>query len=671
MIIDKKSHITNYHGLLLCLLALLISNASLSQNVDKQKQRFEEKKSQLEGYTNIDILMAKEGGFKFRKMDVPDDRVSILSGIEGPFEPTILPTKHITSWRKYSSGSSSRLAVYLVDTVSNWLGIVGGLKAHGIPFLVTTDINEALEHTVVLIYPGLDSRKINLKTLKQLREHPKTGGVLIGFNVQAQSMFSVFGFDSLVYSSQRDEIVIREFNLPETNFIQDQKEAVLKIGNLNVSEESIASFGYLKTFYQPLGVFQDGSAAIIRNLYSNGVCYAFGFDLGFLTLLAHANLDPQIQRNYVNAFEPTLDVLYRMIKAIYLENEEFPILPGLVPENKKVPILISHDIDYTKSIDSMLLYADMEMKKNVPATYFIQTKYIKDGLDQAFLNEKYIPYFLALKNMGMEIGSHSVSHTPFLSHIPLGSGMEKYPDYRPFYFNFTSTFNETLLGELRVSHFLIKELFGVNSTSFRSGYLRFPEKIHVAMQEIGYKYGSNITANEVLTHMPFNPMYDYSFDDELEIFEIPITIEDETPPLMDLRITDAIILTEKISRYGGVVNILIHTNILGHKYRFEESYIDHFKDDAWFGTISQFGDWWRARVAIQIDVESLEELVKLNIDAPRRINGFSIIVPDNLKLLTTIPKINDLEKTSDGYLFKQLEGKFQLIFKNQSAGLSK
>lgn len=671
MTIIKIFNVISPRATLVIFSLILFSYSGFSQtNVKEQDSVFKLRKDQIQGYRDINKFVL-ENGYKHRYIDIPDDKLSLFPGIEGPMTPTILPIKQITSWEKYDNGSSSRLVVFLSDTVSPWLGIVSGLKAHGIPFRVTTEIDEALKHKVVIIYPAVDSRSINFHTMKKLQAHPRTGGVLIGFNVQAPSMYPVFGFGKSSYSNQRSNIIIRNFSIPETDFIEDINEATLKIGNFPTISESFTSFGYEKTYYPPIAVYEDGTAAIIRNLFSNGVCYAFGFDLGRLAVTAHANLDPQIQRTYVNYFEPTLDVLFCMIKRIYLENADYAILSGMVPENKKVPILITHDIDYTKSIDNMLIYAELERRNNIPATYFVQTRYVKDGADQAYLNEKYIPYFITLKNMGMEIGSHSVSHTPFLSYIPLGTGLEKYPDYRPYYSTFTSTFNETLFGELRVSHFLINELFGVNPTSFRSGYLLYPEKIHVSMQETGYKYSSNITANEVLTHMPFNPMSDYLYDEELEIFEIPITIEDDLPPEMDQRVDEAISLTEKISRYGGVVNILIHPNILGHKYRFEELYIDHYKNDAWFGTVSQFGDWWKARTAIQIDVINTDPLIKVDIEIPFPITNFPLIVPENLKLVATVPTINGIKRTNEGYLFSKLTGKVQLIFVNQLDSFSR
>lgn len=625
-----------------------------------QDSLFRLKESQIKGYTNISRLV-NEQGYKDRFMPVPDDKVSFFPGVSGPLEPTVIPPKMVTSWKKYEAGTSSRLVVLLTDTNSNWLGIVSGLKAHGIPFCVTTDIDRALQHTVILLYPQVDSKNISLTTLKKLRQHPSNGGVLIGFSVTAPSMFKVFGFGKSTYGSERQSIIIKDLNLPETQFIEDLKEVRMQIGNLDIPEGSSSTFGYEETLYPPLAVFEDGTAAITRTIYNKGACYAIGYDLGFMSCFAHANLDPQVQRTYINDFEPTLDVAYRLIKEIYVQYSDFAILPGLNPENKKVPILITHDIDYTGSVDTMLLYAEMEQRLGISATYFIQTKYVKDGLDQAFLNQKYLPYFIALKNMGMEIGSHSVSHTPFLSYIPLGTGLEKYPDYRPYYFTFTSTFNETLMGELRVSHFLIQELFGVRPTSFRSGYLRFPEKAHVAMQEVGFHYGSSIPANEVLSHLPFNPLYDYMFDSELDIFEIPVTIEDELPPLMDQRIEDAILLTEKIARYGGVVNVLIHTNVMQHKYRFQEAFIKHFKNDAWFGTVSQFGDWWKARTQIEVDYEVNDAGVTINLNAPLNIKGFTLLVPPGLTLLASVGANKKPTPVSNGLYFENLQGQHQIV----------
>lgn len=631
-----------------------------------QAQNFDEdslwkvKKSQLKNYTQINNLVA-QSGYKYRQLDIPDDLISMLPGINGPENPTLLPSKHPTKWQKYRQGESSRLVIYLTDTTANWLGITGGLTAQGIPFKITRDIDEALKHKVVLVYPSLSSEQFGLSELKKIRNHPRNGGVLIGFNVTAPSMRSVFGFESTRYSPVRNSVIFRMIDLPETQFIREKNEIFLRIGDPDDDSQGVSSIGYDKTTYQPIAQFEDGSAAITRNLFNDGAAYCFGFDLGFLTSVAHTNL-LQAQRTYINDYEPSVDVFFRLIKSIYETYEPLSFMLGSVPGGKLAPVLITHDIDCQIAVDSMLFYAEMEKRKGIQATYFLQTKYIKDGLDIAFLNEKYIPYAQALVNMGMEVGSHSVSHSPYFAHLPIGTGTERYPDYRPFFYTFTSTFNETLLGELRVSRFLLNTLLGINATSFRSGYLTVHENLYLAMQETGFVYGSNITANEVLTHMPFRPMYDFMFDEELAVYEIPITIEDELPPEMDQRLDQAIHLTHKIANYGGVVNILIHPNILGHKYRFEEAYIDYFKGLAWFGTVSDFGDWWRKRNAISVDAENLGQYIKVKLTSAEAIEGLLLHVPEGAEYVSSSPIVSNISKTDQGYLITSLPGTTELVF---------
>ena len=67
-----------------------------------------------------------------------------------------------------------------------------------------------------------------------------------------------------------------------------------------------------------------------------------------------------------------------------------------------------------------------------PPTYFIQTKYMRDWNDNVFFNQAGLTPLKQLSALGMEIGSHSVAHSRVFNTLPLGSGNERYPSYRPF-----------------------------------------------------------------------------------------------------------------------------------------------------------------------------------------------------------------------------------------------
>ena len=110
----------------------------------------------------------------------------------------------------------------------------------------------------------------------------------------------------------------------------------------------------------------------------------------------------------------------------------------------------------------------------------------------------------------------------------------------------------------------------------------------------GFKFSSSITANSALTHLPYRSTYCRGYESEIDIFEIPITIEDEYGILGD-RLDDAIDVANRIARHGGVVNLLIHTDILDHKLEFEKGFIAEFKQRAWFSTLGEFGRWWAVR----------------------------------------------------------------------------
>lgn len=94
-----------------------------------------------------------------------------------------------------------------------------------------------------------------------------------------------------------------------------------------------------------------------------------------------------------------------------------------------------------------------------------------------------------------------------------------------------------------------------------------------------------------------------------------------------------LVLAKQIARYGGTVVVLIHPNILGHKFEFEKQFYEAVKDWAWFGSMREFGDWWSARNLLHVDVAGKADRMMVSINAPRRISGVTIEVPIGWTLL--------------------------------------
>ena len=588
--------------------------------------------------------------------------IYIFKGILGPRQVTQIPKLDPTPWSRYASGTESRLAVLLTDASGAWLGLSHGLKSIGVPFLITTDYQQAVKHSVVLVYPMVSGSVLSPEALKALAAVPRQGGTLIGFNVLGGGLNEVFGFSEALPSGQHHQIQFSRAHPLTSSFI-DLKESVIGIGNRKPPGVT-GSYSYTGPKTEPLAVYEDGAAAITHKSYGSGQAYAFGLDLGFLLQTGYNNREEGIARSYVNGYEPTLDVLLRLVAGIYRDGQSNAVTLATVPWDKSLAVMITHDLDYTQSVLNSRAYADFEESNGVRATYFIQTKYIRDFNDAVFFNEQGVALLRGLADRNIEVASHSVSHSPVFHRFPVGSGSEEYPSYRPFVVNPVTTRDGSILGELRVSKFLLETLLGHGEVlSFRPGHLSNPSGLPEALVATGYRFSSSVTANNSLTHLPFQLNYDRRQLAEVEIFEFPVTIEDEALPLLGERLPEAIDLARKLSRYGGCYVVLIHPNTLGHKLGFERGFVKAVRDFSWFGTLSEFGQWWSARNKVSVDVEGGAERGTIHLDIPEPMVGLTLQVPDNFQFEASQPADLVVTQNQQRVLLHKAVGKVELIFK--------
>ena len=212
-----------------------------------------------------------------------------------------------------------------------------------------------------------------------------------------------------------------------------------------------------------------------------------------------------------------------------------------------------------------------------------------------------------------------------------------------------------------ISKFLLDHILEKDDViAFRPGGLRNPYPLPQSLQSTGYYFSSSVTANNSLTHLPFQLNYNREHESELDIFEFPITIEDEALPKMGDRLPQAIEIADKLKEYGGTFIVLIHPDILDHKLEFEKGFINHVKDYAWFGTISEYGKWWSARNQVELNVESAGEDIVVIINAPEAIDGLTLNIPDNYYIKPASENNSILSQTGNKIIIKHVKGKFQL-----------
>ncbi|HEV7388371.1 MAG TPA: polysaccharide deacetylase family protein [Gemmatimonadaceae bacterium] len=564
--------------------------------------------------------------------------VYVFPGVEGPATRTRIADPIEADWRSFHVPGDARLAILLTDTASPWLGLARGLSTIGVPFTITRDWREAVRHHVVWVYPRISGRLLPAEGLRAIAAVPRNGGTLLANEVLGGGLEEMFGFASAQPSRLRRTMrmtaeAIARFGLA------DSAEQVLRIGRATGSgplhNSAIGSYSYRPTTAQSLALFEDGSTAITHRAIGAGHAYILGIDVGQLFVIGYENREEGLARTYVNQYEPSVDVMLRMVRNIYREGEPNAVILWTVPYGKSLSVVFTHDIDYAKAWKNAISFAEMEAKRGIRATNFIQTKYVRDWNDEIFFDSSGIRYARRLDSLGMEIASHSVAHSRQFDVFKLGNGKEQYPSYQPFVLDSTRTEDATVLGELRVSKFLLESQVGRTVVSFRPGHLSNPYALPQALEATGFRYSSSVTANNSLTHLPFRLTYNREGEAETDIYEFPVTIEDEEAPKMDKRFANGLALARKIGSYGGLFVVLIHPNVTAEKFAYERDLADSLKNEAWFGSVDQFGPWWAMRDQIKVDVtagDSSSATVTLDPKWPTK--GVAIEVPDQWRLVT-------------------------------------
>lgn len=536
-----------------------------------------------------------------------------FEGVEGPSHNTQVAPAIEEDLGSYDKGGSSRLAVLVTDPASDWLGLVRGFKAHGIPFILTQDSNRALRHDVVLAYPTISGRVLTAEALRGLADHVRSGGTVLTFDLAGGGLEELFGIVSQEAGRGRSEIRWLDPSLKPGDR--------LTRFNARRAEVQIGTNGIVPTTAERYADFNDGTAAAVCRSVGGRACI-LGIDVGALTNRAMNGRAEQVSAQAVNTYDPSLDIIYRWIRYLYIEGEAMPYLIETAPAGREASLILTHDVDFSRSVLNASLYAKAIRDRGQTATFFIQTKVIRDWNDDVFFNDSNLARLRDVAR-GMELGSHSVSHSRVFSTFPTGSGSERYPDYRPFVENVSETRDGTLFGELRVSRFLLEKTLGTDVLSFRPGYLANHPALPEALAATGYRYSSTLTANLALTHLPYQLTYARSDRALVPTWEFPVTIEDEKSPRLGDRFDAAVAVIDNIARNGGVAVVLIHPDVTGHKLAFEERLIDHYAKRLWIGSLAKFGEWWAARSLVEVDYDGRT----VTVDAPEAIKDLVIRFP--------------------------------------------
>jgi hypothetical protein len=540
----------------------------------------------------------------------------------------VSPLKHASSdlVTSFPETFALQVAVFQTSADEGMLGLLHALGQMGIPFFVTRDLDQALRHRLVILYPTIDGRTFTPHEIEKVDKHVSTGGSLISFNVLSGALKPLFGYRDVKPSRRRHRVIFSVTADAVERYLNRPEEREIQLGNPKY-DEIFWTNGYTSDdSSQVVAQFEDGTGAILRKKTGEGTAYLFGLSLQDVVLRNQVDRDYDAQRHYVNVFEPGSDAWLLLLRAWYESAQPDAVRLGTIPSGNSSVFLLSHDVDWENSFDPALDFAAMEEKHHVKSTFFIQTKYVNDANSVSFFFGKDLEELKKLHAMGFSIGSHSVIHSRGFNKFELGTGTETLASYQPRGTGFETATGATVFGEIRVSKELLDgELHGQQTVSFRAGHLRVPPALPEALQRCGYLFDSSFTAADVLTSFPYPLPLGLGFDEDSGILEFPLTFEDEESPRLDQRVAHALEVVRANAENEAITSILIHPNEARYKLKAEQDILVQLPSGVVATDMLSFARFWRARDRLKWTVVPAQTglTVRLNVTTEEAVQGLT------------------------------------------------
>ncbi len=544
--------------------------------------------------------------------------------------------------RRFSTRSPAAMAVYLADAQDQGFALAHAATAMGIPVFFTRDLAQALAQPMVATAGELSGAALTAAVAARLDAYVRAGGTLILDDVESRGAQDLAGLSGAVASSSRCAIAFGPANLdPALARLTAPPSATISIGSQK-TRQAILTQGLSPRSgagVATLARFDDGTAAVVRRDLGRGRVYALGATFTDLILRPQGNHDFDAQRFYDNHFEPSADVPQIFLRDLYAARVPAAVTVDPVPDGLEGALILTHDIDYRRSVVNMLAYAGFEFGAGVSATYFVQTKYIKDYEDEAFFDAAARRIVAQVLRLGADIGSHSVSHAYDWSQFPLGTGRETADDYRPTVLSRGASSREgrtaggSVTGEIRVSRALLKDAVPrAPLEAYRTGYLNINPAQWDVLAQNGFRFDSSYSADDVMTVFPYEMMARAGFDVESGVLQFPVLLLDSVAPL-EPRIPSFLTVLDQEALFHGVCVVLLHPDVVGEKLRVEKALVDHVRGRFWIGNLSNFGDFWRGRAAARVRASGGPRRLVVAVTADRAVTGLTLDFPRRVVLL--------------------------------------
>ena len=305
---------------------------------------------------------------------------------------------------------SLALAVFAPDPAEYAFGARHAANEMGIPSFFTHDFDEALRQPIMLVSGALDGNFMTDANTARMRQYLVSGGVVVVDDGESGGVQQLAGIATLVRSEHRYTLTYDTASGdPGLARLTHAEERTISLGNKG-ERQAVLTQGYTLargTSARVLGRFDDGTAALVSRNVGKGRIYVSG--LAFYDAVLRPQDDQAIEagRVYDNGFEPSADVPLLILRDWYLHLVPGAVVSDPTPDGLAGALIISHDVDYTKSVLNMLPYAKAENAQKFSSTFFVQAKTVHDIEDYAFFDARARQIVATVAREGGDIGSRA------------------------------------------------------------------------------------------------------------------------------------------------------------------------------------------------------------------------------------------------------------------------
>ncbi len=484
------------------------------------------------------------------------------------------------------------------DARQEQLALLDCLEQLGIPYLATTDVEQATRRPLVLTGGILLNNALTSSERELLYSYVERGGVLLSTQVQGQIFFPLFGLAGAAARRTHFRIQFTNEPNPALRYIDRPEERAISLGDPRFYTQTLWATEYTPgSRTQILGRYENGIAALTVNAYGRGLAYALGLGFKETTLIPEIARGFQAARHSINWFEPSGDVFRLILRGVYEDSVHPFLLVHTLPEGKQTALCLSHDVDAQESFRNSLTFAQMEAALGVRSSFFVTTRTFRDAVDIGYYTPESVGWIRQVKDMGFEIGSHSVSHSLSFENFPVGSPEVKPASYDPNH--------PTVFGEVRASKQLLDRDLRQQTVGFRAGYLRFPVELLRVLEESGYLFDSSVTAQDALSNFPYFGFRRRSVDSEpSKIVVVPVTLDDSLGYLTKKTQEEALRTWTEVIRAnaenGAMTCLLIHPTDVTYKLETERRLIEANRGtDTWIGAVGAMARFWEERARLR------------------------------------------------------------------------